>query len=210
MSKKTRFFLREMPAAVGTGRRIYPQLIGNGTLQTEDVARELAHRTTLTEADIRATLTGLRELLAERLSEGTRIKLDGIGTFVATLRFSERGMDQLNKGEELTGADVELKSICCRPDVLLLRDVAKAMEPTLVSENVFEESDTSTDADARLAIALSFIRQHGAIYTNEYATLSQQTHSTAWRELQRFVRAGKLKKAGSGSRTAYWVETTAG
>ena len=51
------------------------------TVSTEALCEEIAHSTTVTEADARALLTELKVVLRQHLQNGDVVKLDGIGLF---------------------------------------------------------------------------------------------------------------------------------
>ena len=53
----------------------------SGMIGTRDIAQRLADRSTLTPADIRATLIGLVDVMENYLHEGYSVKLDDLGVF---------------------------------------------------------------------------------------------------------------------------------
>ncbi|MBR1387605.1 MAG: HU family DNA-binding protein [Alloprevotella sp.] len=203
MNEKTRFSLKEMPAGMWSERRIYPKVTGGATMQPEAVVAHIAHSTTLTAADVRATLTALHDLLVEQLACGNRVCLEGIGIFNATLTLNAKGADKLKQGRKIIGSDVALKRIWCRTAPLLRRHVEASLSPTPQPKSRAGGDETVDTMEARLDKALAFIGERGALYLNDYVGLTHLSRTTAWRELNRLVSLGRLQKEGSGARTHY-------
>ena len=53
----------------------------SGLIGTREIAQEISKRSTLTPADIRATLIGLVEVMETYLHDGYSVKLDDLGVF---------------------------------------------------------------------------------------------------------------------------------
>lgn len=58
------------------------------TISTKQLAKEIAHATTVTYADVLAVLAEVAESLKNHLQNSHAVKLDGIGTFKVGLRTS--------------------------------------------------------------------------------------------------------------------------
>ncbi|MDR2293082.1 MAG: HU family DNA-binding protein [Prevotellaceae bacterium] len=63
----------------------YAVPVWSGLIGTREIAQELAGRSSLTPADIRATLIGLVEVMEKYLHSGYSIKLDDLGVFRLSL-----------------------------------------------------------------------------------------------------------------------------
>jgi predicted histone-like DNA-binding protein len=59
----------------------YPRLTKRSKYTTSDVADLIRRRSTLSKADIIATLVSLEEVISEMLKEGSIVDLGGLGTF---------------------------------------------------------------------------------------------------------------------------------
>ncbi|MBP1645940.1 MAG: DNA-binding protein [Bacteroidetes bacterium] len=61
--------------------RYYPNAVSAGHFSSEDMARDIAEATSLSEPDVIGALKAFSIVLKNRLKLGYNIKLDGIGTF---------------------------------------------------------------------------------------------------------------------------------
>ncbi|MGN0309533.1 MAG: HU family DNA-binding protein [Bacteroides sp.] len=65
--------------------KYYPQSVTRGkTISTRKVAQELALISTVSEADARAVLSMLGQVMSKYLADGRSVKLDGLGSFRLT------------------------------------------------------------------------------------------------------------------------------
>jgi predicted histone-like DNA-binding protein len=83
----------------------------SGLIDTREIARQLSQRSTLTPADIRATLIGLVEVMETYLHNGYSIKLDDLGVF--RLSATSAGFAE---PEECTPHRVRAAKLCFRAD----------------------------------------------------------------------------------------------
>ena len=70
------------PQAVLVGRRI----------STEQISKRLAAESTVSPADVIAVLTALGSVMADYMSQGHSVKLDGVGTFYLTATAAKNGV----------------------------------------------------------------------------------------------------------------------
>ncbi|MBP1616385.1 MAG: DNA-binding protein [Bacteroidetes bacterium] len=98
----------------------YARRIGGEIVSTREIAERLADRSTLSQADIRATLIGLSELIETYLHEGRAVKLEDIGVF--SLSITSEGYAS---PEECTPHRVKAKRICFRADPQLKKNLKK-------------------------------------------------------------------------------------
>ena len=61
--------------------KYYPNAVSAGHFSSEDMARDIAEATSLSEPDVVGALKAFSIVLKNRLKLGYNIKLDGIGTF---------------------------------------------------------------------------------------------------------------------------------
>lgn len=98
-----------------------------GTLELEDIAKEISQRSIAKESAVIAVLKELSILMKHDLVNGYNIKFDGIGTFGVAI--TSEGFD---KPEDITARDVEYSKVTYRPDsdlVRLLKDMKYTKEP---------------------------------------------------------------------------------
>ena len=83
----------------------------SGLIGTREIAQRIAQRSTLSAADIRATLIALAEVMETYLHEGYSVKLDDIGVFRLSVT-----SDGYETPEECTPRRVRIAKLCFRAD----------------------------------------------------------------------------------------------
>ncbi|MCK9163749.1 MAG: HU family DNA-binding protein [Bacteroidales bacterium] len=63
----------------------YPVGVYKGVLNRDDIANILAERTTIKQADLAGALVGLSQIIEEKLHQGYKVNLEGIGIFSLSL-----------------------------------------------------------------------------------------------------------------------------
>ncbi|NDV65349.1 HU family DNA-binding protein [Bacteroides sp. 224] len=91
--------------------RYYGVPIISGQVDEELLATEICHRSSLTEADVLASIHSLKELIRQHLKNGDSVKLKGIGTF--SVSASSEGCET---PEECTPSKVKAQRVCFRAD----------------------------------------------------------------------------------------------
>ncbi len=91
--------------------KYYAVPLSSGTVGTEELAENIAHRCTLSEGDVRATIVELMRTIEQELQQGYKVSLEGIGIF--SLSATSEGFDS---PEECTPAKVKAKRICFLAD----------------------------------------------------------------------------------------------
>jgi len=98
-----------------------------GTLELEDIAKEISQRSIAKESAVIAVLKELSILMKHNLVDGYNIKFEGIGTFGVAI--TSEGFDN---PEDITARDVEYSKVTYRPDsdlVRLLKGMKYTKEP---------------------------------------------------------------------------------
>lgn len=183
----TQFVLKEMNDLDGKGKgRVYPQVVINRLMTTEDLVERMQNNTRLGSAVIHAMLLSLGENIATLLDSGFSVKIDNFGTFSLSLGFAD------NKGNKLEDEDdkmkyrrVMVKNITFKPESDLIFKINKNIRlERHVLGVVKSESDSFTPEERRLR-AIDFIERHGQITLQEYANLNNISRSKASRELNK-------------------------
>ena len=79
-------------------KKWYPQSVLVGSpVTTAQVAKRLAAESTVSPADVAAVLTSLGPVMADYMSQGRSVKLDGIGSFYFTAVSAKGGVDAAEK-----------------------------------------------------------------------------------------------------------------
>ena len=184
----TQFVLKEMNDLDGKGKgRVYPQVVINRLMTTEDLVERMQNNTRLGSAVIHATLLSLGENIATLLESGFSVKIDNFGTFSLALGFADKKGNKLeDEDDKMNYRRVMVKNITFRPESDLIFKINKNIRlERHVPGVVKSESDSFTPEERRLR-AIDFIERHGQITLQEYANLNNISRSKASRELNKF------------------------
>lgn len=183
----TQFVLKEMNDLDGKGKgRVYPQVVINRLMTTEDLVERMQNNTRLGSAVIHAMLLSLGENIATLLDSGFSVKIDNFGTFSLSLGFADKKGNKLeDEDDKMTYRRVMVKNITFKPESDLIFKINKNIRlERHVPGVVKSESDSFTPEERRLR-AIDFIERHGQITLQEYANLNKISRSKASRELNK-------------------------
>ena len=183
----TQFVLKEMNDLDGKGKgRVYPQVVINRLMTTEDLVQRMQDNTRLGSAVIHATLLSLGENIATLLDSGFSVKIDNFGTFSLALGFADKKGNKLeDEDDKMNYRRVMVKNITFKPESDLIFNINKNIRlERHVPGVVKSESDSFTPEERRLR-AIDFIERHGQITLQEYANLNNISRSKASRELNK-------------------------
>ena len=183
----TQFVLKEMNDLDGKGKgRVYPQVVINRLMTTEDLVERMQNNTRLGSAVIHATLLSLGENIATLLESGFSVKIDNFGTFSLALGFADKKGNKLeDEDDKMNYRRVMVKNITFKPESDLIFKINKNIRlERHVPGVVKSESDSFTPEELRLR-AIDFIERHGQITLQEYANLNKISRSKASRELNK-------------------------
>ena len=183
----TQFVLKEMNDLDGKGKgRVYPQVVINRLMTTEDLVQRMQDNTRLGSAVIHATLLSLGENIATLLDSGFSVKIDNFGTFSLSLGFADKKGNKLeDEDDKMNYRRVMVKNITFKPESDLIFNINKNIRlERHVPGVVKSESDSFTPEERRLR-AIDFIERHGQITLQEYANLNNVSRSKASRELNK-------------------------
>lgn len=195
-----KYDIHSIQNVTGSGEeRKFVHIFENEAKSEDQLCRLIEERTTLTQSDVRATLTALRSLMEEELSQGNRFALPGIGYF------SLRAGNRLGEGrqvEQVRGNDIYVRNVKFRPTKALLHEVQMAAH--------FERSDGTTNsmqhtAETLYAAIRDYLDNHSCLTR---VTLEREFHlrkSTAQKWLAQFVAEGKLRKEGARNSPVYFL-----
>ena len=183
----TQFVLKEMNDLDGKGKgRVYPQVVINRLMTTEDLVERMQNNTRLGSAVIHAMLLSLGENIATLLDSGFSVKIDNFGTFSLSLGFADKKGNKLeDEDDKMKYRRVMVKNITFKPESDLIFKINKNIRlERHVPGVVKSESDSFTPEERRLR-AIDFIERHGQITLQEYANLNNISRSKSSRELNK-------------------------
>ena len=110
-----KFEFYESPNTIGTRKKRYHARVVNWQrINTDYLAREIQYGSSLTVADIKATIISLSEKLAYYLKDGARVHIEGIGYFHISLTCPETRTPSSTRANK-----VKFKSVTFRADKYL-------------------------------------------------------------------------------------------
>ncbi|MDD6008822.1 MAG: hypothetical protein PUC25_05445, partial [Prevotellaceae bacterium] len=121
----TQFVLKEMNDLDGKGKgRVYPQVVINRLMTTEDLVQRMQDNTRLGYAVIGATLRSLGENIALLFDMGCSVKIDNLGTFSLSLGFADKkGNKQEDEDDKMNYRRVMVKNITFKPESDLIFNI---------------------------------------------------------------------------------------
>ncbi len=99
----------------------YGKSVMLGVISTKDLAKEIAHSTTVTYADVLAVLAEMSECMRRHLQNSERVDLDGIGQFKVGLQTAPA-----NNSAEFTGTNVVGYRINYKPETYFIANGVNA------------------------------------------------------------------------------------
>ena len=203
-----KFEMKRVPDLMnGESGRMYPRIIMEGTVGTDELARQIMQATSLTEADVYSALISLSDAMAGWMGQGFSVKLDGIGTFRAHAALKEEAPEETaESGTKRNARSVEVDNVLFRASKRLVeRTDRKADFKRVGSRRKAAAEGSPYDLRERIERASEYIRTHGAMSTRDYALLGGISLSSASREL-RALRDGEgapFRVKGSGTHLVY-------
>lgn len=164
-------------------------------ISTKSMANRLSKYTTLTPADIYATITALQDAISGELGEGNIVVLDGICQFEITLGTENGVVDGLENGR-----NVVLKSVNIRPLPEFVDMVKEALKPRVKSSGF--HSDRISDAEIENGLA-DYLKENESITRSVVEQKFHINRTRAARILKRLVQEGKLKNIGFSNHPKY-------
>lgn len=176
---------------------LHARVVSKGTIGIKELM-EGAKRSTFSPADMKGALQLLSDLMAEQLSLGYNVELEGIGFFSVALQ-SRPVMDKTEiRSESVHFKDVNFR---CSKD---LKAKLKSMSLTRSKE---QDSGTYPPEVREQRLNLYFEQHHPYISSRTYMELCRCSKTSALTDLQRFIKEGKLIQAGSKNTTIYLKST---
>ena len=184
----TQFVLKEMNDLDGKGKgRVYPQVVINRLMTTEDLVKRMQDNTRLGSAAIHATLLSLGENIASLLDMGFSVKIDNLGTFSLSLGFADKkGNKMEDEDDKMNYRRVAVKNITFKPESDLIFNINKNINLERHVQGVVKSGSDSFTPEERRLRALDFMGRHGQITLQEYANLNNVSRSKASRELKKW------------------------
>lgn len=172
--------------------------VGQETIGTSTMARDISRVCTLTPADVTAVLAALSDYMKKTLLNGNRLKMDNIGTFNISLACSWK--DRNGKRREHTiddnitsGGKVKVNNIVFTPDPELKKEVVS--KAVCISSGLYPyKAPTEEEIETKLT---EWFGPHFSITRKDVEWLFGCSRRYAHNLMTRLVGEGRLSAEGS-------------
>lgn len=202
-----KYEMREMPDLLRTGRRIlYPRMIVEQQLGTEEWLRQASQGTTFSAGELRGMMAGVARQLALSLASGCTVKLEGLGTFSVRLELADGAERESVEADNprRNARSIRVAGVHFRPDRLLVQRIDGHCELERQSGTGRLQASPYTPEE-RLQRALAYLDTHPMLNVSAYAELVRLSRTRAALELSIWTRdeATGLQSLGHGSHKVY-------
>ena len=186
----------ETPNPKGDGTKTYhPRVVSFGSISTDKLAQEIQETCTLTRADVKAVLVSLADKMAQYLSHGQKIHLDGIGYIGMSLQCKKKICNK----EDMKHAPVMFKAITFRADEELKRKMRRVkLERSPIRQHSAEISEEGINQKLT-----EHFMENAIITRSQFQDLCHLCESTAYRHIKRLMEEGKLKNVSTRHNPVY-------
>ncbi len=167
--------------------RLHARVVTQGTMSTDEIAEQIHSRSTLTTGDAKAALISFIEVMAQELSDGRRIYLEGLGYFQLTL-----SSPPITSPKEIRAESIHVKSVAFRAEASF-----KKRFTSVRLERAREKRHSNRYSEIEIdGLLTGHFLDNAKITREQFSRLCGFTKSTAKRRLRELVAAGKLTNTG--------------
>jgi len=99
----------------------YAQVVTRGTVDTQELCRDIANRCSLTVADMKAAIEALTQTVEKRLLDGYNVNIGDLGIFSVSAESKT-----VEEPDKIHGQSVKVKNVNFRPSVRLKETMKKS------------------------------------------------------------------------------------
>jgi len=170
------------------------RLVKKRSVTTKNLSEQIEFGTSMTRADVESVLTSLSYLLANRLADGCRIHIDGIGYFQLAIT-----APAIKDPAKVRGEHISLKGINFQPDKKLIKQLGilkfRRSKSGQHSEKLSDDEVVSLLAD--------YFQDHSFITRLDFQFSCGFTKAMALRRINALMDRKKLAMSGSGHSPVY-------
>lgn len=192
-------------------RRVYPKMVTNRTLSRKEFVKMMQnyHRG-ISESTTEAVLTDVVDMLADMLSMGYNVNLEGFGTFSLSLAFEDdKPREILSPEDKMTYRKVGVKDINFKASPEFVKDVKRETDRDLERDmgGVKVIRKQLYSKEERIARALEVIEKNGVLTLGDYASINNLSRTAASMELKELTcdKSSLIDSLGRGSHKV-WVK----
>ena len=192
-------------------RRVYPKIVTNRTLSRKEFVKMMQnyHRG-ISESTTEAVLTDVVDMLADMLSMGYNVNLEGFGTFSLSLGFEDDKPTEMQTDDDMMKyRKVGVKNVNFNSSPEFVKAVKMETDCDLEREmsGVKVIRKQLYSKEERIARALEVIEKNGVLTLGDYASINNLSRTAASMELKELTcdKSSPIDSLGRGSHKV-WVK----
>ena len=192
-------------------RRVYPKMVTNRTLSRKEFVKMMQnyHRG-ISESTTEAVLTDVVDMLADMLSMGYNVNLEGFGTFSLSLGFEDDKPTEMQTDDDMMKyRKVGVKNVNFNSSPEFVKAVKMETDCDLEREmsGVKVIRKQLYSKEERIARALEIIEKDGVLTLGDYASINNLSRTAASMELKELTcdKSSPIDSLGRGSHKV-WVK----
>ncbi len=190
-------------------RRVYPKLKSQKAVSFKSFIHQLKrYNRAIPESTWDTLMTDVSKVLAEELSNGHAVKIDGLGVFSLSLEFADdKATEMTPEDERLNYRKVKVKDILYRPDKELLKGVRSSIKFERETGGVKELKKVPFTYEQRKRNVQEYISSHGFMTLKMYVEMNGVSRTQASLDLRKMEKDPESHIDSTGNRThKIWVE----
>ena len=177
------------------GTTYHARVANSDTITTDDVAKNIHKRCTLTISDIKAVLSELHDEITYHLCNGNHVHLEGIGYFRLTLS-APPTITPTNMHQQR----IDIKAVDFRADTLLKKALK---EKAVFKRTTHKKHSAQLNIYEIDALLVDYFENNQYLTRRRFEQLCDFTPTTASRHLKRLIEEGRLKNTNTRQNPVY-------
>lgn len=191
-----------LPLPFGKGETdepvFYPKLISNGTVTFRQLAEDIANASSFKESTVIGVMEEIEKWTTFHLSHGFRVQIGTMGSASLTLKAKR----DVNAPDEIHAQSILFDKVKFN----VSKKFSKMCSGPLVraeKSRKFRQSSQKHSEEERFGMLSEYLQTHSFITRNEYAELTGLQKTSSWRDLDKWVKEGKIKTKGRAPHRVY-------
>ena len=173
---------------------LYAKVVSGGKITTDQLADEIAGRSTFSSGDVKGVVKALSEMLHYHLSEGETVDIDGIGNFSVTLKTPK----DITDPKQIRAESIRFNNVVYRTSPELKH---KLKTIPLVRAVLPKRKDLAEEE--RLANILSKLKNERLVSSTDCMLFNHCSRYQALKDLKKLNEQGKITWLGRGKQKYY-------
>ena len=178
--------------------RLYPKIVSKGTVTFEKLTEKIANHSGLSKGTILAVMDEIEYWTSQLLSDGYRVQIGNIGTASVSLKANTEVYDP----SDIHAQSIQFGKIRLTASKKFAKqcygNVLRAPTGQKIQRNPKAYSE-----EERLNLLLSYLEDHAYITLKTYGELTCLPKTTAWRDLNKWVKADVIDIEGRAPHRVY-------